>query len=46
LWGAVAEVGIADIAENTKVFIGGGCVVESKVGSGWHTAFEGRRLRR
>jgi hypothetical protein len=39
-------VGIAGTTKDTKVVIGGGCAIHDKVGSGWLTAFEWRRLRR
>jgi hypothetical protein len=40
------SVGIAGIAEHTKVVVGGGRAVKGEVGVGWLTAFDGRRLRR
>jgi hypothetical protein len=40
------SVGIVDTAEHAKVVVRGGCAVQGEVGSGWLTAFEGRRLRR
>jgi hypothetical protein len=39
-------VGIVGTAKDTKVIIEGGYTIQGKVGVGWLTAFEGRRLRR
>jgi hypothetical protein len=40
------SVGIAGTAEHMKLVVGGGYAIQGKMGSGWLTTFEGRRLRR